>query len=897
MPILFRLPNGKTASFPDGTDPAVANAQLNVDNPELYGIGKQGLRRNKLVAEGERKPDEYTTGDRLRKAFNDFESQSGEFRGLVEDRLGNTDEGAGIGRIAANRLQALDAENIAPPAMDYRDISGIGSAASFLGQNLIQSAPQMASSALGALGAAATLPVSAPAALAAGLGAGALVNLPSYGGQNIDDQIQQLMATGLTEPEALQKIQLGPAAVSSVLQAGLDALPLATAVGRPLVSVGKPLVESAGKRIAATKIGETAAGRIAGRAATRTLETATDEALAEAAQQALQIGQSGYVTDEGIGSALARRSGEIGDAAITGGLIGGGLGGAGAIAFPNRQTPDDQNAAPPAAPAIPPADLSVGRRGSFVYDGKQYEGVITGVSQYGLPVFYSADGVQRQVKPSDILAMQQEQALLPAPDTTLYAGSAGVGTNTAMDALRKQVTPLLPEERQPQAGAEYNALQKQVAQYQQLEADRRAADEEKAQQRIEQQNKEALDLKRQQEAEYLANEKLASKAAETNISNAVDTPRLTYDNALAVTPEGVAIPRSNVLQQAVDEKQAKRDAAQKRIDDGYDPTIEPPATVVDRAPLPPEPQPEPAPAPKPNSEFVAGPLVKNKHADYTRPSEQTRKWIQGTVDDLNNTSGGQRIFLEADRQGSTANVVGGKGNTPEWFSAYNNAAVDAQKNRAKVKKKNMTIDDSQKAALDYVPQILTRQKVTEVANKILEGKPLGKAEVRVADVIYSQAKASREENARQIMAAREDRVRVPEQEPLGDAAEPNLPPRDTSIDDIPFDIPSPSTKRFKGEAAINRVAAERGVVTSKVFDGNGYYDPLTDSKYFPEDAAIDPDALGNEPKVKPENNKWKKEKIEITMDDGYKGMVVAGNMVDGLKKMADGLQKLKACLG
>jgi hypothetical protein len=108
---------------------------------------------------------------------------------------------------------------------------------------------------------------------------------------------------------------------------------------------------------------------------------------------------------------------------------------------------------------------------------------------------------------------------------------------------------------------------------------------------------------------------------------------------------------------------------------------------------------------------------------------------------------------------------------------------------------------------------------------------------------------------------------------------------------------SAATQRFKSEVAINRVAAERGVVTSKVIDGNGYYDPLTESKYFPEDAAVAPESLANEPKVKPKNNKWKKEKIEVTLDDGSKEKVSAGAMIENLKKMADSLQKLKACLG
>jgi len=903
MAYVIELPNGQEIDVDDNVDPAIAQARIAADYPELFPeMGKQGLRRNQLVADGKRKPDEYTVGDRFSKAFNDFESQSGEFRGLIEDRLGNKNEGAGIGRIAANRLQALDAENIAPPAMDYRDINGIGSFGSFLGQNLIQSAPQMASSAAGAAGALATLPVSAPAALAAGLGAGALVNLPSYGGQNIDDQIQQLMDRGLTEEQALQKIQLGPAAVSGVLQAGLDAIPLATAAGRPLVSVGKPVFESVGEKIAASKIGQTAAGRIAGRAGIRAAETAVDEAATEAVQQALQIGQSGYVTDEGVGDALGRRSGEIGDAAIAGGLIGGGLGGAGSVAFPNKKESEKPAPMPPSnTPAFSPDSFAQGQRGRFVYNGQEYEGTYRGVGQYGIPIFRVQNeefpaGQDIQVQPRDILAMQEEQRLLPKYDDTLYSGKAGVGSSTAMDALRKQVAPLLPDERQPQAGEQYSALQQQIIDYQNKEADRRAAEADAEAQRIEQQNKEALDLKRQQDAEYLANERLASKAAQAQLSTAVDTPRLTYDNTLAVTPEGVALPKSQVLQKVTEDKQAKRDAAQKRVDDGFDPSIESPATVIDRAPLPPEAELKPASTPPASPDFEAGELVKNKYANYTKPSAQQRRWIEGTVAELNDTSGGQRIFLDTEGQGGTQDVIGGKGNTPQWFSDYNKAAVRSQKVRAKAGKKNTLTEDSKKVAIEPATQILTRKQVTDVANKLLEGAPLGKAEVKIAQTIYGQAKAEREQNARQIEMRRADRTQII-QDNLGDAAEPNLPPRDTSLDDIPFDAPDSSIRRFKGEAAINRVAAERGAITSKVIDKNGHYDPLTESNYFPEDAAVSPEALENKPQAAPQNNKWKKEKIEVTLDDGSKQKVSAGAVAENLKKMAEGLQKLKACLG
>jgi hypothetical protein len=637
----------------------------------------------------------------------------------------------------------------------------------------------------------------------------------------------------------------------------------------------KNVLEKAGNRAEAVALFDAlsmgVAGRIAGPVA-KLVERPVGKALAGgSAEIAAQAGLGG----SGEAAAQLRTEGRItspGSIALEGlGEIIPGIG-EGLINTAGDRVRDYKPQAKPPGGSPPPyfnhETFTPGQRGRFFYGDNIYEGTYRGADAQngGVPIFRVQneefpDGVDLRVQPSNIQTMHEEQ-------------------------------------QQP-VGSAYERLQRQSAQFQNQAPDRRSAAEIRQQRRIERQNQEILDLKRQQDAEFLANEQLASKAAETRLADVVETPRLTYDSTLAVTPQGVAMPRTKVIEQAAQEKQAKRDAAQKRIDDGYDPSVEAPAQVIDRAPLPPEPLPKEPAVAKPSPDFEAGPLVKNKHTDYTKPSEQTRKWIQGTVAELNDTSGGQRVFLEADRQGSTANVVGGKGNTPSWFSSYNNAAVDAQKNRQKVNKKNMTLEDSKKAALESVPQILTRQKVTEVANKILEGKPLGKAEVKVAEVIYGEAKAAREQNARQIVSQREGRA-MTQQEELGDAAEPNLPPRDTSLDDIPFDIPvtkkPDSTQRFKSDAAFNQRAAERGVVTSKVIEDAGYHDPLTGSSFFPEDSTIDPRALDSKVDTK-KNNKWQKEKIEVTTEDGTKAKVAAGDMTNALKSRAEILQKLKACLG
>ncbi len=723
-------------------------------------------------------------------------------------------------------------------------------------ESLAASAPSLVGGAVGTVGgglAGSAVPVvgSFAGGIAGGMAGAGIGSYATEFANSVSDQLAQ-SGVDMQDPAAMAQMLTEPTFRKNVLdKAGNRAEAVALFDALSMGAAGR--IAGPAAKLARTPVGKTVAGGAA--------EISTQAGLGGSGEAAAQLNSEGKITS--LGSIALEGVGEIipglGEAAIN--TIG--------------KKKNDGPAAPPPSPdsSFNPESFAQGQRGSFVYDGKQYEGEYRGVGQNGgRPIFRVVnddfpDGADLQVQPENIIGIEkrpepkQELLALPAPSNTLQAGAAGVGTEAAYDSLRRQAAtsqpaPLAPEESQPIAGSSYESLQRQAAQQQ----------------------------------------REASKAAEERVASVATTPLLTYDKTLAVDKAGVAVPRSVVTQKVAEMKRAKRDAAQKRIDDGYDPTIEPPATVVDRAPLPPEPAPKAPSTPQASPDFEAGPLVKGRHTDYTRPTTQQRRWIEGTVSELNDTSGGQRIFLDAEGQGGTQDVVGGKGNTPQWFSDYNKGAVRSQKVRAKAGKKNILTDDSQKKALEPATQILTRKQVTDVANKLLEGKPLGKSEVKVAEVIYAQAKSDREQNARQFEMKRADRSRVVEEE-LGDAAEPNLPPRDTSLDDIPFDMPDNSTQRFKGEAAINRVAAERGAITSKVIDRNGHYDPLTESNYFPEDAAVAPQVLENKQKNKQKNNQWKKEKIEITLDDGSKQKVDAGSIAGKLKKMANDLQKLKACLG
>lgn len=160
---------------------------------------------------------------------------------------------------------------------------------------------------------------------------------------------------------------------------------------------------------------------------------------------------------------------------------------------------------------------------------------------------------------------------------------------------------------------------------------------------------------------------------------------------------------------------------------------------------------------QPTTEFKLGELVKNKYTDYTEIGKQDRAWLESVVADLNQTSSGQRIFVNNENApGQT--VTGTKADTPKWFQDYNKEATAVKKERARLTKKNATLPDDRKQPLPPSLNILTREKVAAVADKMLNKKPLGKEEGQIAHVLFTIAREGRDENARQITQFREDRA-------------------------------------------------------------------------------------------------------------------------------------------
>ena len=146
-----------------------------------------------------------------------------------------------------------------------------------------------------------------------------------------------------------------------------------------------------------------------------------------------------------------------------------------------------------------------------------------------------------------------------------------------------------------------------------------------------------------------------------------------------------------------------------------------------------------------------------RFVDYTPVSPQDRRFIEGLVVDLRETGAGERVFLEADRQGGTPEVRGRKASTPKFFQDHNLAANAERQRIAKIKEANKTLPSDQQVPVPKTPDILTRRKVETVASKMLEGKPLGRQEGEIARLLFDVAREQRLENARQMVEFRRER--------------------------------------------------------------------------------------------------------------------------------------------
>lgn len=119
-------------------------------------------------------------------------------------------------------------------------------------------------------------------------------------------------------------------------------------------------------------------------------------------------------------------------------------------------------------------------------------------------------------------------------------------------------------------------------------------------------------------------------------------------------------------------------------------------------------------------QFDAGEFRGNRHSDYTAPSKPMLEAMKGAVAELGDATSGARIMIERDGQGGTPDVMGYKGNLPDWFKSLNRQGEN-----------------------------VTRAYVEKVMEKVSGHKPLGKKEVRIAEALYQAAIDWRTQNIEQ----------------------------------------------------------------------------------------------------------------------------------------------------
>lgn len=210
-----------------------------------------------------------------------------------------------------------------PAPMSWRDVQGLGSGLTYMGELAGASLPVMGAGAAGALAgtaAAASAPISIPTALAAGAGA-ALMTAPYYTGSILQGQ---------ERISGEDNVNLGTAALGGTVAAALDAASLGV-LGK--LGVGKAAIQSlsgeVGRGLTARILSGTAAGG---------LTEGTTEALQEATQ----------MLAEGADPNSKEVQDRLIDAFIGGGVLGGAIGGAGRGAFGKR----------PGEVTPPPADTT-----------------------------------------------------------------------------------------------------------------------------------------------------------------------------------------------------------------------------------------------------------------------------------------------------------------------------------------------------------------------------------------------------------------------------------------------------------------------------------------------------------------------------------------------------------
>jgi hypothetical protein len=254
----------------------------------------------------------------------------GELLQTTGNRLGFAgleDYGTSVEQAAEKQAARLALEQPAP--LGYRDVKGLGTGLTYLGEMAGSSVPAMGVGAIGGGLAALAAPVlGVGAGVAGAIGAGA-ATLPIYAGENLQEQ-EKVSGEG--------NVSLTKALATGAFQAALDAASL-KALGR--LGIGK-------SALAALE------GQTGQKLSTRLLTGALQGTLAEGGTEAVQ--ELATIWQGGGDLTSPEAQDRLVGALIGGGVLGGVAGGVGRGAFgkrPEVETPPPA-ATPPGTPAIAP---------------------------------------------------------------------------------------------------------------------------------------------------------------------------------------------------------------------------------------------------------------------------------------------------------------------------------------------------------------------------------------------------------------------------------------------------------------------------------------------------------------------------------------------------------------
>jgi hypothetical protein len=211
----------------------------------------------------------------------------------------------------------------------------------------------------------------------------------------------------------------------------------------------------------------------------------------------------------------------------------------------------------------------------------------------------------------------------------------------------------------------------------------------------------------------------------------------------------------------------------------------------------------------PEADWELGPPSAGGRYEQYRVAPGDRRWIEGVVAELDQAWDGHKVFNEVDGQGSTPEVIGVKGNMPAWFRRHNEQARTLSRQRQR--------DAAAGRRGGAAPVMLTRERVRQVAGKLVAGAPLNRGEGDVALAVMGAAREARARNAREMLdgrRAREERREVEwdafwRRESEGDGVAD--PEASAAFDDlVEVAAPTPRPRRADGgaEAAAEMEAAE-----------------------------------------------------------------------------------------